>query len=293
MDRWIKCISQGGHLNATAIKGTALIQEAARRHRQSPAEIKALGEAMLAGLLLASASRPGERVSLSVRGDKFLRQAVVDATPHGTVRGFVITRDLVGELDQTRGPWQNGLLSVVRSKEGAADAVPGEPYVGTVPNVTGHLAKDLTFYLTQSEQVPSSVGLAVNVDAKGVVESAGAFLIQVMPGAGEREVRMVEQNINALQSLASQIQTSADPTVLLAKIFNDITFMILEERPLKFECNCSRERVARALRMLGKEELLDMIDSDRGAQVHCDFCAKDYNFAVEDLAGIIRNLASR
>lgn len=272
---------------ATTISAADLIEDARKRHRIGPTETRALGEALMAGLLLASNCKTGDRVSISVKGDNFLRQAVVDANPEGTVRGFIISSDIAGNTDFKLGPWQNGLLSVVRLRSNEK-----EPYTGTVPNVTGHLAKDLTFYLSQSEQIPSSVGLAVNIDEKtGAVTSAGAFLIQVMPGATLEEIKSVEQHIHEIHSLASHITKDFDPTKLLAHLFSDVTFTILESRPLQFECTCSKDRVIRALKMVGPTELQDMLLTDQGADVNCDFCGNKFNFSASDLQALIDEIA--
>lgn len=284
-DKWIKCIARGGNMLATTITAVDLIEDARKRHKLGPAETRALGEALMAGLLLASNCKAGDRVSISVKGDNFLRQAVVDANPTGSVRGFIISSDLVRNVDRTRGPWQNGLLSVVRLRSNEK-----EPYTGTVPNVTGHLAKDLTFYLTQSEQIPSAVGLAVNLDETGAVQSAGAFLVQVMPGATDEEIRSVETHISEIQSITTHLTQDNNPTKLLAHLFSDVTFTIIDERPLSFECNCTKDRVKRALKMVGKPELLDMIAKDRGAEVNCDFCGEQFKFSDSDLQEIIEEI---
>lgn len=284
-DKWIKCIARGGNMLATTITAADLIEEARKRHRLGPAETRALGEALMAGLLLASTLKSGDRISISVKGDNFLRQAVVDANPDGTVRGFIISSDIVGNPDVSRGPWQNGLLSVVRLKQNEK-----EPYTGTVPNVTGHLAKDLTFYLSQSEQIPSAVGLAVNLDDKGSVSTAGAFLIQVMPGATMEEIKSVEKHITEIQSLASHITKDSNPIKLLAHLFSDMTFTILDERPLTFECTCSKDRVKRALKLVGRAELSDMLAKDKGADVNCDFCGTKFSFNAAELQGLINEI---
>lgn len=284
-DRWIKCIAISGNMKATTITAADLIEDARKRHKLGSTETRALGEALMGGLLLASTCKPGERVSLSLKGDKFLRQTIVDAVPSGSVRGFVISKDFEGDIDINQGPWQHGLLSVVRQKLNEK-----EPYVGTVPIVTGYLAKDLTFYLTQSEQVPSSVGLAVNLNNDGSVKSAGAFLVQVLPGATSKEIKSVEDNINHLQSLAANIDRDSNPTHLLAQIFSDFSFTILEERPLHFECTCSKERVSNALRLLGQAELEDMIAKDKGAEVYCDFCGTSFNYDAKELSSLIDRL---
>ncbi|MEW6055758.1 MAG: Hsp33 family molecular chaperone HslO [Bdellovibrionota bacterium] len=281
-DKWIKCIAQGGNMIATSICATDLVEEARRRHKLSGPEINALGEALMGGLLLASTCKPGERVSLSVKGDGIFKQTVVDAAPEGKVRGFIISRDLVGNLDQKLGPWQNGLLSVVRLKLNEK-----EPYIGTVPVVTGHLAKDLTYYLSQSEQIPSAIGLAVNLEKGGQVSSAGAFMVQVLPGASSAEIAAIEDNIHNLQSLAAEVAENSNPTRLLGQIFTDTTFTILDDRPLSFQCNCSKERIGRALLLLGRAELQDMLEKDKGAEVHCDFCGSEFSFGSQDLENMI------
>lgn len=287
-DKWIKCIAIGSNMLATTVTAAALVEDARKRHKLSGIETRALGETLMAGLLLASTCKAGERVSLSIKGDKFLRQAVADATPAGKVRGFLISRELDSDIDINMGPWQNGLLSVVRQKLNEK-----EPYVGTVPILTGYLAKDLTFYLTQSEQIPSAVGLAVNTNPDGSVASAGAFLVQVLPGASSKEIKLVEDNINALQSLAAQVAHDPNPTHLLANIFSDISFTILEDRPLSFECNCSRERVDRALKLLGRAELEDMKAKDHGASIHCDFCGTTFSYGEDELENLIQEISAR
>jgi molecular chaperone Hsp33 len=282
-DRWIRCIANGGNFIATAISGTHLVREARKRHAEtmhSALETKCLGETLIAGLLLASTCKKGERVSLSVRGQKLLRQCVVDANPDGTVRGFILTRDSVLQSDESGGPWQDGMLSVARLKLNE-----NEPYVGTVPAVTGHLAKDLTFYLSQSEQIPSAVGLAVSMDGSKV-EAAGGFLVQVLPGASLEEIKSIENNIQGMESIAEQVARNPDPTHLLGQIFSDVTFSLLEEKSLSFNCNCSRERVTRALKLLGSAEISTMQKEDKGADITCDFCGNHFNFSEDQLGAL-------
>lgn len=286
-DQWVKCIVQGGNLKATAISAQGLVANARLRHNLNPGETIALGEALIAGLLLASTCKNGERVSLSVKGDRIFKQTVVDAIPSGSVRGFISSRTQPGSaIDSSKGPWQNGLLSVVRLRLTEKD-----PYVGTIPNVTGHLAKDVTFYLTQSEQIPSAVGLAVNVADDGTVLSAGGFLVQALPGANAQEVQMVQDNISHFQNLAEQISTDSNPKLLLGHIFNDIPFTLLEEKPLSFECNCSKDRVTRAIKLLGKIEVAAMLTEDKQASIHCDFCALEYKFSEQELQNILTEIS--
>lgn len=287
-DKWIKIISQGGNITATAVTARTLVEEARKRHglrgdvRMEVLEAKALGETLVAGVLLASNLKKGENISISVKGDKHLKQALVDATPNGTVRGFITSREGPKKIDLTRGHWQEGLLSVVRMRQNEK-----EPYTGTVPMVTGHLAKDLTFYLSQSEQIPSAVGIAVNLNEDGSIETAGGFLVQVLPGASKDEIKSIENGIHELQSLAARIHEDPDPTRLLARIFSDFAFMVLDEKPLAFECTCNPDRVLRAIALLGRAEIEDMIEKDHGAEIKCDFCSTKYAFSEADLQNIL------
>lgn len=131
----------------------------------------------------------------------------------------------------------------------------------------------------------------MNLGIDGAVQEAGAFLVQVLPGAEPREVDLVHANIQHLQSLAAQLSSNPNPVQLLGQIFNDLVFVIIEEKPLKFECNCSRDRVIRALKMVSKAELLDMAAKDKGAKVSCDFCGTTYAVSEEELIALVAGKA--
>lgn len=280
-DRWIKCISTQGNIRGVAIQATGLVQEMATMHELKGLAAQGLGEAVIGALLIASYVKASERVNLNIQGSGFIKQALVDAHPDGTVRGYVVERSSITD-DEATGPWGSGLLSVLRTKHAERE----QPYIGTVPLVTGHLAKDLTYYWAQSEQIPSSVGIAVNVE-NGKVTAAGGFLIQALPGASSEEVRAIEQHIIDLQSLAAQLAADADPMHLLSKIFQSTAFILLEEKPLSFQCGCSWARVERALTLVGAVELQAMLDEDGKATVRCDFCTKEYKMNAEKLEQMI------
>ena len=290
-DHWVKIIASGLNLKASALTARDAVQEAQDRHRLSGRETIALGEAILAAALLASRRKPKERVSLSLKGDGFLKQSIVDSTPEGAVRGFVIVREshrtpLPDEEKLNRefgiGPWGEGFISVATLLQNQK-----EPYIGNCQLATGHLAKDLTFYLSQSEQIPAAVGLAVNLDEQGKVSSAGGFLIEVMPGANEQDLKMIENNLKGMHGLTNQIAGNSDPTFLLSSIFTDLAFSILDKKNIYFGCHCSKERIKRALRLLDSHEIQDMIEKDKGAQVRCDYCNTEYKLSIEDLENLL------
>jgi molecular chaperone Hsp33 len=241
---------------------------------------------LVGAILIGSYCKAGERINLNIQGSKLYRQALVDAYPDGTVRGYLVEREseAVHLVDGTEmGPWGSGMLSVLRTKSEEGK----QPYIGTVPLVTGHLAKDLTFYWYQSEQLPSAVGLVVNLEKNGQVSSAGAFLVQVLPGASPAEVAAIEHHIKDMESLAQRIASDGDPLHLLSQIFQDTSFVVLEEKPLEMRCQCSWERVNRALALIGASELEAMLAEDNEAKVRCDFCAKEYKMGAEDLKKLI------
>lgn len=286
-DIWQKCISNSGTLRGVAITCSGLARELAGVHQLSGEPAQAFGEALVAGFILASYCKAGERMNLNIKGDGGIKQALVDAYPDGTIRGYVVPNpqsaiqnyDLTGD-----GPWGKGTLSVLRKRDAQAGA---EPYVGTVPLVTGHLAKDLTFYWSQSEQVPSAVGIAVNLDAEGKLATAGGFLVQAMPGATDAEIREIENQVTHMSNLARDIAEGSEPISILATIFQNMHFMILEKKPLRAQCSCSEGRMRRALTLIGAGELQAMIDEVGEAVVKCDFCEKEYRASADELRKMI------
>lgn len=323
-DRWIKCISKSGTLRGVAIRATDLARDLATRQKLQADGSQALGEALLGGLLIASFCKPGEHINLNVRGDGFCKQALVDAHPDGTVRGYVIERHVgtetpgpklendppaeplsaqtfstpAGEfvidfsmdsIESEIGPWGTGLLSVLRTK-GTEKKL---PYIGTVPMITGHLAKDLTFYWLQSEQIPSAVGIVVNQDEQGKILSAGGFMLQAMPGAAPEEIKEIESQVKTLKDLANEVALDRDPIHLISQFFQNMPFLILEEKDLEWKCQCSMEKVEKALALIGASELKDMLAKDGEAAVQCDFCATEYKADRSKLNDLIARAEGR
>lgn len=286
-DFWQKCISKSGTLRGVAISCNGLAHALGETHRLIGEPAQAFGEALVAGFILSSYCKAGERMNLNIKGDGGAKQALVDAYPDGTIRGYLVpnagavhpNRDLTGE-----GPWGRGTLSVLRKRDDQAGA---EPYVGTVPLITGHLAKDLTFYWSQSEQVPSAVGIAVNLDAAGKISSAGGFLVQAMPGATDAEIREIETRVTHIPNLAREIAEGREPIHILSTIFQDMEFMVLEKKVLRAQCTCSEARMRRALTLVGVSELQAMIDEVGEAVVKCDFCETEYRASADDLRKMI------
>jgi molecular chaperone Hsp33 len=275
-----------------------LVQEAVDQHRLTGHQAQRLGEAMIGGLILSSYTKAGERINLNIRGNGEIKQGLVEAFPDGKLRAYVVPQEvmlhplehpagasieILKEKPLPMGPWGEGLISVLRTK--GSEGMP--PYVGTVPMATGHLAKDLTFYWYQSEQVPSAVAIVVNVKGNRVLE-AGGFLIQAMPGATSMSISMIENQINQVGFLKDRFLESIDPTLVLTDIFEALGCTLLEEQPLVLHCECSREKVARSLGLLPNDDLESLIADQKPAEIRCDFCTKEYHFSIEQLKAMLK-----
>ena len=285
-DRWVKCISTEGNIRGVAIHATDLIQEMVNRHQLKGDSIRGFGEAVMGALLIASYCKVGQRINLNVQGSGNYKQALIEAFPDGKVRGYLVPRENPPQFEEGIGPWGTGLLSVLRTKNKEGET----PYIGTVPLLTGHLAKDLSFYWVQSEQIPSAVGLSVEMKGDQVV-SAGGFLVQALPGASVNEVKTIEHHIQELQSLAASLKKDSDPLKLLSQIFQSTAFIVVEEKAVEFHCNCSWERVERALALVGVDELNSMLAENQGAIVRCDFCGKEFQVEKATLERLIVELS--
>jgi len=274
-DKWIKCVSQSGKIRSVAVNCTELAEEMRVLHKLSLDGGRALGEALAASILLSSYCKQGERINLNIRGDGWAKQALIDAYPDGSVRGYLVENESEGlNFSPNLGPWGEGTLAVLRSK-----GEQQQPYIGTVPMLTGFLAKDLTFYWLQSEQVHSAVGIAVTADENGAIQGAGSFMVQAMPGISGPELDSLERSISNLTKLAEEVAFKRDPMFLLSQLFSDAPFFKVEEKELSRVCNCSQKKVERALRLLGSDEISDILKTQSEAVMTCEFCQIHYKIS--------------
>ncbi|MCM0604599.1 MAG: Hsp33 family molecular chaperone HslO [Xanthomonadaceae bacterium] len=277
---WVKALLTTGTVSGIAIDATDLTQKAVARHGfKEDKAIQSFGESVLGALLLASHCKKGEHINLNIRSSGVVFQAVIDAYPDGSVRGYVVPRESSTpySIGENTGPWGDGLLSVLRTKDISQE----RPYIGTVPLVTGKLAKDLTFYWAQSEQVPTALGIVVNVH-EGKVHGAHAFMVQALPGASDKDLKWIEDQV-------FHISNQLEPKQALAHLFQNATFSFLETKNLSFKCHCTLGRVERALALVGEVELNSMIENQNGAEVKCDFCSENYIVGKEKLQELIKN----
>lgn len=292
-DQLIRATAADGGIRAVGVITTRLTEEARQRHRLSYVATAALGRTMSAGLLLASnMKRPESRVNIRVRGNGPLGGILIDAGLDGTVRGYVDNPSIElppnphGKLDVGGAVGREGYVYVVR------DVGYGYPYSSTVELVSGEIGDDLTHYLVTSEQTPSALLLGVFVGEKGVT-AAGGLLLQVMPKAAHDEVlvELLESRLSQLSGFTPLLRAGKTLPQIMEDLLGDMGLDILPESQLvRFNCRCSRSRMMGALKILGADELQDMIEKDDGAEATCQFCNEVYHASSDDLASLIEDL---
>lgn len=281
-DYMVRAISADGAIRAFVARTTDLADEARRRHDTWPTTTAALGRTLTAaGLLSATLKSPGESVTIRIAGDGPVGGMICDGDEQGQVRGF--PRNPHADLEPKNGKFDvagivgAGLLHVTRQL-----AVEGI-YTSTSQLVSGEIGDDLTYYLTQSEQTPSAVGLGVRVAPDGSVVAAGGYLLQLLPAASDEDRDLIEANLRSLGAVSRVVEEGLSPEEVLEVLMAGITFTILERRELHFACTCSRQRALDAMAALDPAELHEIAMQDGGAELSCQFCAEVYRFGADEL----------
>ena len=226
-------------------------------------------------------------LTLQIKAGGPLQGITVTADSQGNVKGYVGNPDVCipanskGKLD-VAGAVGPGFLTVIK------DMGLKEPYSGQVMLQTCEIAEDLTDYFATSEQVPSAVGLGVLMNKNNTVRQAGGFIVQLMPFAEEEVISRLEQNVQKINSVTNLLEEGHTPESLLEKVLEGFDVQINEKMDTRFCCNCSKERVAKALISIGRKELNEMIQEGKPIEMNCHFCNTNYNFTVEELKEILR-----
>jgi molecular chaperone Hsp33 len=274
-DLLLRALSEDGTIGVRAITAPGLVAEAALRQGASALAGAALGRALLGTLLLGAGGKDGETVELRLRGDGPLRSVLAMADGLGRARGTVgnphAALPLVGGKLDLAGALGAGELAVTRLRPGLV-----RPYTGVVPIVSGGIAKDLTLYLTESEQTPSAVGLGVLHGEDGRIGTACGFLVQALPGASDEGLARAERSVNALGGPAELLRAGATLAELVERLLDGLGSRLLDDRVPVFQCGCDAERALRATALLGREDLGQAISEGAPLDVRCDFCGDRY-----------------
>ena len=290
-DHIVRAISTDGMVQAAAICSRDLTERARQIHKTLPVATAALGRALAAASMMGNALKSdGASLTLQFKGSGPLGTVLAVSDNEGCVRGYVTNphTDLPlrpdGKLDVGGAVGHDGTLTVIK------DLHMKEPYVGTIDLLGGEIAEDVAGYFVESEQIPTACALGVLVDRDQSVKSAGGYLIQLMPGAGEDTIAKVEGGVMAAGPVSAILEQNDDPEALLRTVMSDFDLKILETCPVSYKCYCSRQRVERALISLGKSELEQMLAEQGGCQLTCQFCDAVYDFSADDLRALIAGL---
>ena len=286
-DYIVRATAADSQVRAFAITAGELEEEARKRHNTSPVATAALGRLLAGGAMMGSMMKNDtDMLTVKVRGNGPLGGITVTADSKADVKGYVENPDVMlppknGKLD-VGGAVGIGIMQVIK------DMGLKEPYIGDTMLVTSEIAEDLTYYFASSEQVPSSVGLGVLMEKDNTVKCAGGFIIQMMPFAKEETIAQIEENLKNVTSVTELLDRGYTPEQILEELLGNVGLEITDTMPAQFTCNCSKERVEKAVASIGRKDIQEMIDEGKDIEVKCHFCNSAYNYTVEDLKRIMK-----
>ncbi len=277
-------------VRAFAITSKELTEQARQCHHTSPVMSAALGRLLAAGAMMGVMMKgKDDLLTLQIIGDGPGKGLVVTADSAGRVKGYPKVPDVelppnaMGKLD-VGGAVGKGILRVIK------DMGLKEPYCGTTELQTGEIAEDLTYYFASSEQVPSSVGLGVLIDKDCSVRQAGGFMIQLMPNAEDAVIEKLEQNLSHISSVTDMLEHGYTPEKILEELLEGLGLEITDKIPACFQCNCSKERVQKALASISKSDMQSMADDREPIEVKCQFCNTAYQFGPDELYELLEQM---
>ena len=286
-DYIVRATAADGQIRAFAAYTKDVVEEARRRHNTSPTATVALGQLLTAGTMMgAMMKNDTDILTLQIRCDGPLGGLTVTADNQGNVKGYAVHPDV-------DVPVKNGQINVADALDlGVLNVIKDmglkEPYVGQTILETSEIAKDLTYYYMNSEQVPSSVGLGVLMNKDNTVKCAGGFIIQLMPFAEDATIDKLEENLKNVTSVTELLDHGCTPEGLLEALLGNLGIEVLDTLPTQFHCNCSKERGEKAVASVGREDLQAMIDDGEDIEVKCDFCNSTYKYTVDELKEILK-----
>lgn len=287
-DYMVRAAAADNQIRAFAVTSRDFVEQARRYHNTSPVITAALGRLLTGGVMMGRMMK-GEQdlLTLQIKCRGAAKGLTVTADSMGNVKGYPQAPDVMlppnakGKLD-VGGALGPGILSVIK------DMGLKEPYVGQVALQTSEIAEDLTYYFATSEQVPSAVGLGVLMNRDNTVKQAGGFIIQLMPYTDEKVISALEKKVAGVTSVTDLLEQGVSPEKLLEQMLGEFGVEVTERLPVQYFCNCSKERVTRAIASIGKKDIQEMIDAGESVEVNCQFCDKHYVFTPQELKELLK-----
>lgn len=288
MDYMVRATAADSQIRAFAAVTKEMVETARQYHNTSPVATAALGRLLTGGVMMGTMMK-GEKdlLTLQIKGDGPIGGITVTADSQGHAKGYVNNPQVIlhanaqGKLD-VGGAVGHGMLQVIK------DMGLKEPYIGSCELQTGEIGDDLTYYFVISEQVPSSVGLGVLMDRDNTVRQAGGFIIQLMPFTPDEVIDRLEKKLSEVTSVTHMLDAGMTPEQILEELLGEFGLEINEKTELSYRCDCSRERIERALVSIGKKDIQEMINDGQPIEVSCHFCGKNYKFSVEELKELLK-----
>ncbi len=289
MGKLVRCISNDGALTMIAADTTDIVNEAQKIHLTSAVVSAALGRLLTAASLMGSVLKgDDDSLTLRIAADGQTGSVIAVSDSSGNVRGYVanpvveIPLNSKGKLDVAGAVGRNGTLTVMK------DLGLKEPYIGQTELVSGEIAEDITSYFATSEQTPTVCALGVLVNPNLTIKTAGGFIIQLLPSATDDTIDKVERCIEGLPPITTMLSEGITPEELCRKVLPEFELEVLDTFEPVYKCNCSRDRVARALISTGKTELEDMAKEEK-TEISCHFCNRKFIFTSADIKKLIAN----
>ena len=290
-DQIIRVLAKNAPVKASVITARDMVERARQIHRTLPVATAALGRTLMAASMMGNQLKEDNgSVTLRIKGDGPLGGITAVADSAGNARGYVVNPavDLPlkgpAKLDVGSAVGRDGSLTVIK------DLNLKEPYVGTVPLVSGEIAEDITSYFAESEQIPTACALGVLVDVDQSVLCAGGYLIQLLPGADDAAISAIERGIQRVGPVTEALRGGLGAQGLVEQVLSEFELEVLSAEPVEYRCYCSRDRVTRALISMGREELEALLREQGQAELTCQFCDKVYRYSREELEALLANL---
>ncbi len=286
-DYIVRATAADNQIRAFAATTRELTEHARSIHNTSPIATAALGRLLTAGAMMGSMMKgTNDLLTLQIKSEGPIEGLTVTADSDANVKGYVYNPSVMlppsplGKLD-VGGALGAGILSVIK------DMGLKDPYVGQTELVSGEIAEDITYYYAVSEQVPSSVALGVLMNKENTVKRAGGFIIQLMPFADEEVIARLEKKIGEISAITQLLDADMTPEMILEHILGDFNLEILDTIPTTYNCNCSKERVEKAIISIGRKDIQEMIEDKEPIEVNCHFCNTHYVFTTEELQSLL------